>query len=182
MRVPGRDPECLDSRLNSVWLAGCVNGPDVLQFLPMMSTRQRAIHSSPGIAGRPSQLAGLPGRSFQLGRTSTRLPAQCRHSAVCLAFRWKYDAEDRALVLFNLLRGADVSATVRRHCVHNPVLGNSDPFTIHLDFIMVTIHATLSRTTIRVVTARAAVFYEAIVEVAVPFFVADPKVSFLGDR
>ncbi len=76
-----------------------------------------------------------------------------------------------------------MSATIRRHHVHNPILGDSDPLTIHFDFIVVANHATLCRTTIRVIAARATVFLqEAIVEIAVPFIVADPKVSFLGDR
>ena len=58
---------------------------------------------------------------------------------------------------------------------------DGDPFTVHFDFIVVAIHPTLSRTTIRVVTAGAAVFlYEAIVEIPVPFIVADPEISFLS--
>jgi hypothetical protein len=74
-----------------------------------------------------------------------------------------------------------VSATVGRDHVENLVPADSHPLTVHFDFVVVVNYATLGRTTIHVIAARAAVFLqEVIVKTTMPFLVADAEIPFLG--
>ena len=59
------------------------------------------------------------------------------------------------LCLGLLVGGADMSATIRRDHIVDPVMGNRRPFAVHLDFVMVANHAALRRATVHEVTAGA---------------------------
>jgi len=61
------------------------------------------------------------------------------------ALRRKNDAEHYSLIQAFLPRSADMSATIWRHHIVDPVIGNRRPFTVHLDLVMVSDHAALRR-------------------------------------
>src|SRR5215510_10925789 len=94
------------------------------------------------------------------------------------------DAEQNALVWTHLPWSADVSATIGRDHIVDLVVGNRRPRTVHFNFVMVANHATLGRPTIHQIAARASaiISFEFRVEVAMPFIVAYPVVSFLRRR
>src|SRR5215510_9781416 len=69
------------------------------------------------------------------------------------ALRGKNDAEQHAFVRAYLSGGADMSASIRRDHIVDPVIGNRRPFAVHLDFVMVANHAALRRATVHEVTA-----------------------------
>src|SRR6266404_2671394 len=71
------------------------------------------------------------------------------------ALRRKNDAEQHAFVYAFLRGSADMSATIWRDHIVDPVVGNRRPFAVHLDFVMVADHAALRRTTVHEVTAGA---------------------------
>jgi hypothetical protein len=74
-----------------------------------------------------------------------------------------------------------MSATIGRDRVDNLVVADWYPSPIDFDFVVVTNHTTLSRTTIGVIAARASVFLkQLIVKTTVKRLMADPKMSFLG--
>jgi hypothetical protein len=77
-----------------------------------------------------------------------------------------------------------VSTTIGRDHVVDLVVGNRRPCTVHLNFIVVANHATLSRPTIHQIAARALaiVSFEFRVETLMPFIVTHPVVSFLRGR
>ena len=71
------------------------------------------------------------------------------------ALRGKNDAEQHAFVWAYLSGGADMSATIWRDHIVDPVIGNRRPFAVHLDFVMVANYAALRRATVHEVTAGA---------------------------
>ena len=71
------------------------------------------------------------------------------------ALRGKNDAEQHAFVRAYLSGGADMSATIRRDNIVDPIVANRRPFTVHLDLVMVANHAALRRATVHEVTAGA---------------------------
>src|SRR5262245_10140947 len=71
------------------------------------------------------------------------------------ALRGKNDAEQHAFVRAYLSGGADMSASIRRDHIVDPVIGNRRPFAVHLDVVMVANHAALRRATVHEVTAGA---------------------------
>src|SRR5262249_6991623 len=100
------------------------------------------------------------------------------------ALEWQNDAEQNALVWTHLPWSADVSATIGRDQIVDLVVGNRRPRTVHFNFVMVANHAALGRPTIHQIAARALaiISFEFRVEVAMPFIVAYPVVSFLRRR
>src|SRR5215467_4377480 len=94
------------------------------------------------------------------------------------------DAEQNALVWTHLPWSADVSATIGRDHIVDLVVGNRRPRTVHFNFVMVANHAALGRPTIHQIAARAfaIISFEFRIEVAMPFIVAYPVVSFLRRR
>jgi hypothetical protein len=74
-----------------------------------------------------------------------------------------------------------VSATIRRDYVIDLVIGNRGPYTVHLNFVVITNDATLGRSTIHQIAARALaiVSFECRVEALMPFIMANPVVPFL---
>src|SRR5262249_1965152 len=100
------------------------------------------------------------------------------------ALERKNDAEQNALVWTHLPWSADVSATIGRDHTVDLVVGNRRPRTVHFNFVMVANHAALGRPTIHQVAARASaiISFKFRVEVAMPFIVAYPVVSFLRRR
>src|SRR5262249_27069448 len=94
------------------------------------------------------------------------------------------DPEQNALVWTHLPWSADVSATIGRDHIVDLVVGNRRPRTVHFNFVMVANHAALGRPTIHQIAARASaiISFEFRVEVAMPFIVAYPVVSFLRRR
>jgi hypothetical protein len=77
-----------------------------------------------------------------------------------------------------------VSTTVRRDHVVYLIVGNRRPLAVHLDFVMVTDHATLRWATVYEVTAGtfAVISVELQIEVRMPSFMADPIMSLLRRR
>src|SRR5258705_506260 len=74
-----------------------------------------------------------------------------------------------------------MSTTIGRDHVVNLVTGNSHPFAVHFDLVVVAHHAALGRATIHQVAARAlaVISFERRVEALMPFIVACPVISFL---
>jgi hypothetical protein len=77
-----------------------------------------------------------------------------------------------------------VGTAIRRNHIVDLVVGNWHPFAIDFDFVVVANHATLGRTTIHQVAARALaiVSFELRVEVLMPLIVTYPIVSVLRCR
>jgi hypothetical protein len=77
-----------------------------------------------------------------------------------------------------------MSTTVRRDHVVYLIVGNRRPLAVHLDFVMVTDHATLRWATVYEVTAGtfAVISVELQIEVRMPSFMADPIMSLLRRR
>src|SRR5215468_993332 len=114
-----------------------------------------------------------------------RLTRRRREGDVLLsALQRQNNAEQNALVWTHLPWSADVSATIGRDHIVDLVVGNRRPRTVHFNFVMVANHAALGRPTIHQVAARASaiISFEFRVEVAMPFIVAYPVVSFLRRR
>src|SRR5262249_19313271 len=104
-------------------------------------------------------------------------------SALPSAFRQQNDAEYNALVLTHLSRSADVSATIGRDHVIDPVVGNRRPYTVPFNLVVVTNDATLGRPTIHQIAARTSVVsFEFRVEALMPFIVVRTVVSLLRRR
>src|SRR5262245_16370360 len=114
-----------------------------------------------------------------------RLTRRRQESDVLLsALERQNDPEQNALVWTHLPWSADVSATIGRDHIVDLVVGNRRPRTVHFNFVMVAKHAALGRPTIHQIAARASgiISFEFRVEVAMPFIVAYPVVSFLRRR
>ena len=77
-----------------------------------------------------------------------------------------------------------MSTTIGRNHVVNLVAGNSYPFAVHFDFVVVANDATLGWTTVHEVAAGALaiVSFERRVEAVMPPFVAYAVISFLCGR
>ena len=71
------------------------------------------------------------------------------------ALRGKNDAEQHAFVRAFLRGSADMSATIRRDHIVDPVIGNRRPFAVYLDLVMVADHAALRGATVHEITAGA---------------------------
>jgi hypothetical protein len=67
----------------------------------------------------------------------------------------KNDAEHYSLIQAFLPGSADMSATIWRHHIVDPVIGNRRPFAVHFDLVMVADHAALRRPAVHEVTAGA---------------------------
>jgi hypothetical protein len=74
-----------------------------------------------------------------------------------------------------------MSATIGRDHVVDLVVGNRRPYTVHFNFVVVANDATLGRSTIHQIAARALaiVSFECRVEALMPFIMAHPLVPFL---
>src|SRR5262245_18005773 len=70
------------------------------------------------------------------------------------ALRGKNDTKQYPFVRAYLSGSADMSATIRRDHIVDPVVGNRRPFAVHLDFVMVANHAALRRATVHEVYSR----------------------------
>ena len=77
-----------------------------------------------------------------------------------------------------------MSATIGRDHIVDLVVGNRRPYTVHFNFVVVANDATLGRSTIHQIAARALaiVSFELRVEVLMPFIVTYPIVSVLRCR
>src|SRR5262249_62119870 len=108
----------------------------------------------------------------------------CLYLGFGSALRRKNDAEHYSLIRTFLPGSADMSTTIWRDHIVDPVIGNRDPFAVHLDLIMVADHAALRRTTVHKVTAGASavVSVQLRVKFPMPPIVADPIISFLRRR
>jgi len=100
------------------------------------------------------------------------------------ALRGKNDTKQYPFVRAYLSGSADMSATIRRDHIVDPVVGNRRPFAVHLDFVMVANHAALRRATVHEVTAGASavVSVQLRIKLPMPPIVADPVISFLRHR
>src|SRR5260370_6737476 len=87
-----------------------------------------------------------------------------------------------ALVRPHLPWSADMSATIGRDHIVDLVVGNRRPYTVHFNFVVVANDATLGRSTIHQIAARALaiVSFECRVEALMPFIMAHPAVPFLA--
>jgi len=74
-----------------------------------------------------------------------------------------------------------MSATIGRDHIVDLVVGNRRPYTVHFNFVVVANDATLGRSTIHQIAARALaiVSFECRVEALMPFIMAHPVVPFL---
>src|SRR6266566_8291647 len=71
------------------------------------------------------------------------------------ALRGKNDTKQYPFVRAYLSGSADMSTTIRRDHIVDPVIGNRRPFAVYLDFVMVADHAALRGATIHEITAGA---------------------------
>src|SRR2546428_11933014 len=71
------------------------------------------------------------------------------------ALRGKNDTKQYPFVRAYLSGSADMSATIRRDHIVDPVIGNRRPFAVYLDFVMVADHAALRGATVHEITAGA---------------------------
>src|SRR6516164_1830815 len=99
--------------------------------------------------------AAEPPRSRRTRAVQSTIRRQLPFVRTLSAFRGKNDAEQHAFVRAYLSGSADMSATIRRDHIVDPVIGNRRPFAVHLDFVMVANHAALRRATVHEVTAGA---------------------------
>jgi hypothetical protein len=99
-----------------------------------------------------------PNSSLKTGdnkENSITFVGNCLYLGFGSALRRKNDAEHYSLIRTFLPGSADMSATIWRDHIVDPVVGNQGPFAVHLDFVMVADHAALRRTTVHEVTAGA---------------------------
>src|SRR5215469_16107824 len=96
-----------------------------------------------------------PNSSFKTGdnkENSITSVGNCLYLGFGSALRRKNDAEHYSLIRTFLPGSGDMSATIRRDHIVDPVIGNRRPFALHLDLVMVADHAALRRTTVHEVT------------------------------
>jgi hypothetical protein len=115
---------------------------------------------------------------------SITLVVNCLYPGFGSALWRKNDAEHYSLIQAFLPGSADMSATIWRHHIVDPVIGNRRPFAVHFDLVMVADHAALRRPAVHEVTAGASavVSVELWVKLPMPPIVADPVISFLRHR
>src|SRR5262244_468585 len=128
-----------------------------------------------------------PSSSLKTGdnkENSITFVGNCLYLGFGSALRRKNDAEHYSLIRTFLPGSADMSATIWRDHIVDPVIGNRRPFAVHFDLVMVADHAALRRTTVHEVTAGASavVSVQLRVKFPMPTIVADPVISVLRHR
>src|SRR6266566_1519342 len=78
--------------------------------------------------------AAEPPRSRRTRAVHSTIRRQLPFVRTLSAFRGKNDAEQHAFVRAYLSGSADMSATIRRDHIVDPVIGNRRPFAVYLDF------------------------------------------------
>src|SRR5262245_10964248 len=99
-----------------------------------------------------------PNSSLKTGdnkESSITFVGNCLYLGFGSALRRKNDAEHYSLIRTFLPGSADMSATIWRDHIVDPVIGNRRPFAVHLDLVMVADHAALRRMTVHEIAAGA---------------------------